>query len=339
MTDVELPLEAEEFLVWLASERGRARNTIDAYRRDLVAYQRWLITRDLTIDERHDGRSHRFRRRAAIVDGSHDVGRPAVGGDPHAAPLPGHGTGPPRRSHRTARRRPRAVGHSQAAQRGAGDEPARRGDRQRAARAPRSRPARTALRHRRSDLRGGRPLGRRHRLRRSRSCACSARDRRSASCPTARPRGAALDDWFSPSGRAALVPDRWKRRDDAEAVFLNQRGGRLSRQGAWLVDPQVRRSGRDPRPTCRRTCCATRAPRTCSTTAPTCGSCRRCSATRRSRRRRCTPRSARSGCGRSTGQPIRGRCTSEQDASHPHPAASSGGAVLRVAVVAASRAG
>jgi integrase/recombinase XerD len=46
---------------------------------------------------------------------------------------------------------------------------------------------------------------------------------------------AALEDWFSPSGRARLVPERWKRRDDAEAVFLNQRGGRLSRQGAWLV--------------------------------------------------------------------------------------------------------
>ena len=45
----------------------------------------------------------------------------------------------------------------------------------------------------------------------------------------------ALDDWFAPSGRARLVPDRWKRRGDAEAVFLNQRGGRLSRQGAWLV--------------------------------------------------------------------------------------------------------
>ena len=30
-------------------------------------------------------------------------------------------------------------------------------------------------------------------------------------------------------------PLHWKRRDDAEAVFLNQRGGRLSRQGVWLV--------------------------------------------------------------------------------------------------------
>ncbi len=46
---------------------------------------------------------------------------------------------------------------------------------------------------------------------------------------------AALDDWFSPSGRVRLAPIRWKRRGDAEAVFLNQRGGRLTRQGAWLV--------------------------------------------------------------------------------------------------------
>lgn len=46
---------------------------------------------------------------------------------------------------------------------------------------------------------------------------------------------AALDDWFSPSGRARLVPDQWRSRDDAEAVFLNTRGGRLTRQAAWQV--------------------------------------------------------------------------------------------------------
>ena len=45
----------------------------------------------------------------------------------------------------------------------------------------------------------------------------------------------ALDDWFAPDGRPQFVPLKWKRRGDAEAVFLNQRGGRLSRQGAWLV--------------------------------------------------------------------------------------------------------
>jgi integrase/recombinase XerD len=46
---------------------------------------------------------------------------------------------------------------------------------------------------------------------------------------------------LSPSGRGALEPERWARRGDAEAVFLNARGGRLSRQGAWGV---VRRYGR-----------------------------------------------------------------------------------------------
>jgi len=46
---------------------------------------------------------------------------------------------------------------------------------------------------------------------------------------------AALDDWFSASGRARLVPSTWRSRDDAEAVFLNTRGGRLSRQAAWAV--------------------------------------------------------------------------------------------------------
>ena len=37
-----------------------------------------------------------------------------------------------------------------------------------------------------------------------------------------------------------MVPARWARRRDSEAVFLNTRGGRLSRQGAWGI---VRRYG------------------------------------------------------------------------------------------------
>jgi integrase/recombinase XerD len=45
----------------------------------------------------------------------------------------------------------------------------------------------------------------------------------------------ALDEWFAPDGRAALAPSQWRRRDDAEAVFLNARGGRLSRQAAWMA--------------------------------------------------------------------------------------------------------
>ncbi len=45
----------------------------------------------------------------------------------------------------------------------------------------------------------------------------------------------ALARWLSIEGRPKLVPEKWKRRGDAEALFLNARGGRLTRQGAWLV--------------------------------------------------------------------------------------------------------
>jgi integrase/recombinase XerD len=45
----------------------------------------------------------------------------------------------------------------------------------------------------------------------------------------------ALDAWLTPEGRGAFEPKRWRSRRDSEAVFLNQRGGRLSRQGAFAV--------------------------------------------------------------------------------------------------------
>ena len=50
----------------------------------------------------------------------------------------------------------------------------------------------------------------------------------------------ALRDWLSPGGRSELAPEEWKVRDDQMAVFLNHRGGRLSRQGIWGV---VRKHG------------------------------------------------------------------------------------------------
>jgi integrase/recombinase XerD len=45
----------------------------------------------------------------------------------------------------------------------------------------------------------------------------------------------ALVAWLGPGGRPELAPGQWQRRGDAEAVFLNVRGGRLSRQGAWDI--------------------------------------------------------------------------------------------------------
>ena len=45
----------------------------------------------------------------------------------------------------------------------------------------------------------------------------------------------ALVEWLGPAGRPRMEPAKWKKRTDADAVFLNARGGRLTRQGAWLI--------------------------------------------------------------------------------------------------------
>jgi integrase/recombinase XerD len=58
--------------------------------------------------------------------------------------------------------------------------------------------------------------------------------------PVGRLAAAAVDDWLSPGGRSSMAPESWARRSDQNAVFLNQRGGRLSRQGIWGV---VRKHG------------------------------------------------------------------------------------------------
>ena len=44
-----LPVEAEEYLSWLAVERGRSLNTLAAYRRDLAAYVEFLTGRGLAV--------------------------------------------------------------------------------------------------------------------------------------------------------------------------------------------------------------------------------------------------------------------------------------------------
>ncbi|MEA2702140.1 MAG: integrase/recombinase XerD, partial [Actinomycetota bacterium] len=44
-----LPDEAEEYLSWLAVERGRSFNTLAAYRRDLAAYVEFLRGRKLAV--------------------------------------------------------------------------------------------------------------------------------------------------------------------------------------------------------------------------------------------------------------------------------------------------
>jgi integrase/recombinase XerD len=70
----------------------------------------------------------------------------------------------------------------------------------------------------------------------------------------------ALASYLDVEGRGALEPERWGDRSDATAVFLNVRGGRLSRQGGWGVLKKCGARvglGSELSPHTLRHCCAT----------------------------------------------------------------------------------
>jgi integrase/recombinase XerD len=52
--------------------------------------------------------------------------------------------------------------------------------------------------------------------------------------PFGRSAATAMAQWLA-EGREHLEPARWGRRGDREAVFLNTRGARLTRQAAWAA--------------------------------------------------------------------------------------------------------
>lgn len=239
MPHPSLSIDTEEFLSWLAVERGRASNTVAAYRRDLAAYEEFLTGRGLKIGDvsepvvedyvaflRAAGRKpssvaralvavrslHRFcvDEGTAATDPTGDVGTPPV---PQGLPkalteaevelLLGA-----------------VVGE---------DAPARRD------RAILELLYGTGIRI--SELVGLSLPDLRLDEGVLRAFGKGSKER---VVPVGRLAREALDAWLGPSGRGAMAPERWARRGDAEAVFLNQRGGRLSRQGAWAI---VRRYG------------------------------------------------------------------------------------------------
>ena len=235
----QLSPDTEEFLSWLAVERGRAANTINAYRRDLTAYEEFLHGRGLKIADvtepvvedyvaflRAAGRKpssvaralvavrslHRFcvDEGTAVTDPTGDVGAPPV---PQGLP--------------------KALTEQEVdALLGAvvgEDAPARRD------RAILELLYGTGIRI--SELVGLSLPDLRLDEGVLRAFGKGSKER---VVPIGRFAREALDAWLAPSGRGAMAPERWARRGDAEAVFLNQRGGRLSRQGAWAI---VRRYG------------------------------------------------------------------------------------------------
>jgi integrase/recombinase XerD len=234
MASKELPLGAEDFLSWLASERGRSANTLAAYRRDLAQYCDWLAERGLdplgvAAAEIIEFVGARQGRGAATTSIARQLA--AV-----------------RMLHRFL------VEHGERS-----DDPTRDVE---GVRVPSGIPkplTEEEVQRLLDAVNGNDAVARRDRAllellyatgaRISEACGLSVGDfdfdhrlvrlfgkgAKERIVPYGRVAAAALDEWFSPSGRVRLVPDRWARRSDAEAVFLNARGGRLSRQSAWAV--------------------------------------------------------------------------------------------------------
>ncbi len=234
-----LPLEVEDHLTWLALERGRARSTVAAYRRDLRAWVEWLASRgtdvrDVTEDDlvawvgvlRSSGLApatvkrrvvaarnlHRFLAEEGVVDADPgaDVAPPPV-----AAGLPKALS-----EAEVERLLAAVVGHDPVARRDRAILEVLYGTGLRISEL-------VGLSLGDLDLHDGwlRAVGKGDKER---------------VVPLLGAAADALGDWLTLDGRGEMLPERPRRRDDADAVFLNQRGGRLSRQGAWLV---VRRHG------------------------------------------------------------------------------------------------
>jgi integrase/recombinase XerD len=234
MTTVVLPDGCEEFLTWLQVERGRSPNTLAAYRRDLRAYVSWLAERKVSVDRvgesdlqayiswlRTNGAAPASVKRATVaVTSMHkflaDEGFSAS--DPTAnVELP-----------KVPQSLPKALSVEQMMtllNAVGGDDPV----------ALRDRAILEVLYAgglRASELVG---LSIGDLMLDDQMLRAYGKGSKERMVPLGRFAVQALTDWLSPGARGAMVPKLWRNRRDAEAVFLNQRGGRLTRQGVWLI--------------------------------------------------------------------------------------------------------
>jgi integrase/recombinase XerD len=229
-----LSIDAEEFLSYLTVERGRAALTVRAYRRDLAAYEATLAASGkppaaATMADveghlaglRRSGHSPASVARAqSVLRGLHqfllDEGRAAS--DPTAEI---DGT-------RLPSRLPKALSEEEVGRlleaAGGGDPRARRDRALLELLYGTGARISEAVGLDLADLAGGDDLVR-----------LFGKGSKERLVPVGQMCREALAAWLCEEGRGALEPARWRRRDDAEAVFLNLRGGRLSRQGAFAV--------------------------------------------------------------------------------------------------------
>jgi integrase/recombinase XerD len=232
--DLELlPLDVEAFLSWLLTERGRSANTLAAYRRDLSGYAQWLAARGSTVHDvgregieafvgvRRAGAAPASvaRQLAAIRMLHRFLAEEGLRPDDPTADLDGV---------RVPAGIPKPLSEAQVTslfEAVLGDDAVARRDR-----------AVLELLYgtgaRISEV-CGLDVGDLDLV--SRTARLYGKGSKERLVPFGRAAAAALDAWFAPGGRDRLVPDRWARRGDAEAVFLNQRGARLTRQLAWAM--------------------------------------------------------------------------------------------------------
>lgn len=238
LAPVELPLEVEEFLGWLRVEKGRAPSTLSAYRRDLSAFLRWVgdhgfdvlqVREPELVAYAVDGRgsneapSTRKRRIVAVrslyrflaAEGLMDV-------DPGAAvevPSVPAGLPKPLSEAEVVSLIDAVVGE---------DVPARR-----------DRAVLEVLYGsgvRISELVG---LSQGDLDLSERMMRVFGKGSKERLVPIGRMAADALNGWLDPDVRGSLRTKK-STRDDDEAVFVNLRGRRLTRQGAWGI---VRRYG------------------------------------------------------------------------------------------------
>jgi integrase/recombinase XerD len=251
-----LSLAGEEMLSWLAVEKGRSSNTLAAYRRDLVAYEAWLRsqgvgvaslagadgTLDQGVDEGTVARYVAHLRASGLAPAS--VARAMVAVRSLHRFMVVEGSSP---SDPTSNLKPppvpqglpkalseEEVGSLLAAVTGEGPAPRRD-------RAVLEVLYGTGMRI--SELTG---LSLPDVAMDEQLVRVLGKGNKERLVPLGRYARQALGSWMGPAGREAMVSRKGVRRADSAALFLNARGGRLTRQGAWgIVRQYGRRAGLD----------------------------------------------------------------------------------------------
>lgn len=229
-----LSRDAEEFLSYLAVERGRSPRSVSSYRFDLAAYEEFLAGRRLAAGDvtptvvedylaflKAAGRKPSSVKRAlSAIRGLHRFCLDERG----AVFDPTEGIRPPRQPQAI----PKALSEAETGRllsSVVGLDARSRRDR-----AILELLYATGMRI--SELAGLRLAD----LDLTRSlCVVFGKGAKERVVPFGRHAESALRDWLGPEGRAALAPERWARRADEEAVFISSRGRRMTRQAVWTV--------------------------------------------------------------------------------------------------------